>query len=130
VREAIENLGAERIGHGVRVMEDESVTALAREHGAVFEVCVTSNFQSGVVKSLAEHPLPRMLAAGLHVTINTDDPSVSRITLTREYQDVCEELKVTMDALKRSILLAAQSAFIKDDEKKNLVDSLKKELNL
>ncbi|HET7144234.1 MAG TPA: hypothetical protein VFI68_09465, partial [Anaerolineales bacterium] len=47
VREAIENLGAERIGHGVRVMEDESVTALAREHGAVFEVCVTSNFQSG-----------------------------------------------------------------------------------
>lgn len=130
VREAIENLGAERIGHGVRVMEDERVIELAREHGAVFEVCVTSNFQSGVVKSLAEHPLPRMLAAGLNVTINTDDPSVSRITLSREYQDVCEELKVPMDAVKRSILLAAQSAFIKDDEKKNLVDSLKQELNL
>ena len=46
------NLGAERIGHGVRVMEDENVVALAKERGTVFEVCVTSNYQSGVVKSL------------------------------------------------------------------------------
>jgi adenosine deaminase len=130
VREAIENLGADRIGHGVRVMEDESIAALARDRGAVFEVCVTSNFQSGVVKSLGEHPLPRMLAAGLQVTINTDDPSVSRITLSHEYQDVCEELKVPMDMLKKSILLAAQASFLKEDEKKQLVDSLKKELKL
>ena len=130
VRDALENLGAERIGHGVRVLEDESITALARERGVVFEVCVTSNFQSGVVKAFVEHPLPRMTAAGLNVTVNTDDPSVSRITLSHEYQHVCEELKVPMDALKRSILLAAQSAFIKDGEKKKLVDSIKKELNL
>jgi adenosine deaminase len=61
VRDAIENLGAERIGHGVRVLEDEKVTALAKERGSVFEVCVTSNYQSGVVSSLDEHPLPRML---------------------------------------------------------------------
>ncbi len=130
VRDAIENLGAERIGHGVRVLEDESSAALARERGVVFEVCVTSNFQSGVVKMLSDHPLPRMMAAGLNVTINTDDPSVSRITLSHEYQDVCEELKVPVDALKHSILLAAQSSFIKDDDKKKLVDSLKRELKL
>ena len=49
VRDAIENFGAERIGHGVRVLEDEKVTALAKERGTVFEVCVTSNYQSGVV---------------------------------------------------------------------------------
>ena len=49
VRDAIENLGAERIGHGVRVLEDENVTALAKERQTVFEVCVTSNYQSGVV---------------------------------------------------------------------------------
>src|SRR5688572_3650833 len=74
VREAIENLGAERIGHGVRVLEDENVVALARERGPVFEVCVTSNYQSGVVSSVKEHPLPRMLEAGLKATVNTDDP--------------------------------------------------------
>jgi adenosine deaminase len=130
VREAIENLGAERIGHGVRVMEDEGVTALAREHGAVFEVCVTSNFQSGVVKALAEHPLPRMLAAGLNVTVNTDDPSVSRITLSHEYQHVCEDLKVPVDALKQSVLHAAQAAFMNDADKAKLVASLKKEMKL
>ncbi len=130
VRDAIENLGAERIGHGVRVMEDESVIALAKERGVTFEVCVTSNYQSGVVKSLPEHPLPGMLAAGLNVTVNTDDPSVSRITLSHEYQYVCEDLKVPMDALKKSVLLAAQASFLKDDEKAKLVESLKQELKL
>lgn len=130
VRDAIENLGAERIGHGVRILEDENIAALARERGVVFEVCVTSNFQSGVVKALADHPLPRMMAAGLNVTVNTDDPSVSRITLAHEYQDVCEELKVSWDALKRSILLAAQSSFVNEDDKKKIVDLLKNELKL
>ena len=130
VRDALENLGAERIGHGVRVLEDERVTALARERGAVFEVCVTSNYQSGVVKSLAEHPFPRMLEAGLKATVNTDDPSVSRITLSHEYQHVCEDLNVSMDVLKQSVLTAANAAFLKDDEKKKLVASLKKELKL
>lgn len=130
VRDAIENLGAERIGHGVRVLEDENVTALARERGSVFEVCVTSNFQSGVVNSLKEHPLPRMIEAGLNVTVNTDDPSVSRITLAHEYQDVCESLNVPSDVLKKSILLAAQASFLRDEEKTQLVVSLRKELKL
>ena len=130
VRDALENLGAERIGHGVRVLEDENVTALARERGTVFEVCVTSNYQSGVAKSLPEHPLPRMMAAGLNVTVNTDDPSVSRITLTHEYQHVCEELKVPLDQLKESIFLAAQASFMNEVEKTKFVESLKQELKL
>ena len=130
VRDAILNLGAERIGHGVRVMEDESVVALAKERGTVFEVCVTSNYQSGVVKSLPSHPLPRMMAAGLNVTINTDDPSVSRITLSHEYQHVCEKLDVPMSELKQSVLRAAQASFLGDDEKTKLVESLKQELKL
>jgi len=130
VRDAILNLGAERIGHGVRVMEDESVVALAKERGTVFEVCVTSNYQSGVVRSLPSHPLPSMIAAGLNVTINTDDPSVSRITLSHEYQHVCEKLNVPMSVLKQSVLNAAQASFLNDDEKTELVESLKKELKL
>jgi len=130
VREAIENLGAERIGHGVRVLEDEKVTAFAKERQTVFEVCVTSNYQSGVVSSLPQHPLPRMFEAGLKVTINTDDPSVSRITLAHEYQHVSEDLHVPMDTLKNSVLVAAQAAFLPEQEKEKLVSSLKKELRL
>jgi adenosine deaminase len=132
VHDAIVYLGAERIGHGVRVMDAgrENVVALAKERGTVFEVCVTSNYQSGVVRSLPSHPLPHMLAAGLQVTLNTDDPSVSRITLSHEYQHVCEQLKVSVNSLKQSVLIAAQASFLSGDEKKQLVESIRKELNL
>jgi adenosine deaminase len=130
VRDAIENLGAERIGHGVRVLEDASVTALAKERGPVFEVCVTSNYQSGVVSSLPEHPLPRMMAAGLKTTINTDDPSVSRITLAHEYRHICESLNVPFEELKRSVIRAAQASFLKEEDKKALIDSLTKEMRM
>lgn len=129
VREAIENLGAERIGHGVRVLEDENVTALAKESGVAFEVCVTSNFQSGVVSDLKQHPLPRMIEKGLNTTINTDDPSVSRITLAREYQYACEDLDISIDSVKQCILNAAQASFLPDVEKTEFVSSIKKELN-
>ncbi len=130
VRDAIENFNAERIGHGVRVLEDDYVTALARERHTVFEVCVTSNYQSGVVKALNEHPLPRMMAAGLVTTINTDDPSVSRITLAHEYRHVCESLRVPFTELKNSVLRAAQASFLREDAKAKLIEDLKKEMKM
>jgi len=130
VKEAIEAFGAERIGHGVRVMEDDSVVALARERGTAFEVCVTSNYHSGVVPALTEHPLPRMMAAGLNVTLNTDDPSVSRITLAQEYRRVCEDLKMSMDVLKGRVVASAQAAFLFDGERDTIVASLKQELKM
>jgi adenosine deaminase len=130
VREAIEEFGAERIGHGVRVMEDGYTAALAKERGTVFEACITSNYQSGVVPAQEKHPLPRMLEAGLNVTINTDDPSVSRITLSHEYRRVCSELDVSVDVLKGRILAAAQASFLPEKDKKDLVKNVKKELKL
>ncbi|MEW6405258.1 MAG: adenosine deaminase [Chloroflexota bacterium] len=130
VRQAIEELSAERIGHGVRVAEDEDIMTLACERGVAFEVCVTSNYQSGVVKSLDEHPLPHMIEAGLNVTVNTDDPSVSRITLAHEYQRVCENLNVSLNILKQCVIHAAQAAFLPEAEKKKLINGLKKEMKM
>jgi adenosine deaminase len=130
VRQAIEVLSAERIGHGVRVLEDPAVTALARERGTIFEVCVTSNYQSGVFTELKAHPIRAMFEQGLQVTVNTDDPSVSRITLSSEYHVVCEELGVPLDTLKRSILSAAQAAFLPEAGKDRLVAGVKKTLRL
>lgn len=130
VREALELLGAERIGHGVRVLEDPQVTALAAERGTAFEVCVTSNYQSGVINELHRHPLPAMLEQGLNVTIHTDDPSVSRINLSHEYQLVCEDLGLSLDTLKKRILAAGQAAFLAEPERQILVARLKKELEL
>lgn len=130
VRSALEDLNAERISHGVRILEDESVVRLARERGTAFEVCVTSNYQSGVVASLEAHPLLKMLESGLNVTLATDDPSISQITLGDEYRQVCENLGMTRQVLKERILAAAQAAFLPDKEREKLVAQLKKELKV
>jgi adenosine deaminase len=129
IMNAILYLGAERIGHGVRVLEDPQVVELARQGGTPLEVCVTSNYQSGVTPSLTVHPLPRMLNLGLNVTINTDDPSISRISLTDEYRLVCEELGLSTAALHGCILAAARAAFLPEDEKARLIQELEKELD-
>jgi adenosine deaminase len=130
VKEAIEQLGAERVGHGVRVLEDKNIVALARERSTAFEVCVTSNYQSGVVGSLDTHPLMRMLDAGLNITINTDDPSISRITLSHEYYTACEELRMPQNILKQRIVAAAHACFLPENEKENLANQLYKDLKL
>lgn len=130
VKEAIEQIGAERIGHGVRVLEDKDIVALARERGTAFEVCVTSNYQSGVVNSLDTHPLMSMLDAGLNVTINTDDPSISRITLSHEYYTACKDLQMSHSTLKERIVAAAQAGFLAENEKEDLVKRLNKDLKL
>jgi adenosine deaminase len=129
IREAIEKFSTDRIGHGVRVLEDDFATALAREHGTAFEVCVTSNYQTGAVESLPKHPAPQMIEKNLNVTFNTDDPSISQITLGNEYRTVVEDLKISRGVLKERILAAAQATFLPENDKKKLVDSLKKELS-
>jgi adenosine deaminase len=128
IQEAILELGAERIGHGVRVLEDPSVTSLARERQIPFEVCVTSNYQSGVVSALNVHPLPRMLSQGLNVTVNSDDPSISQITLSDEYRRTCQDLGLSVQALGERVLAAANAAFLPDYERQQLVTTLTKEI--
>ncbi|RLD05440.1 MAG: adenosine deaminase [Chloroflexi bacterium] len=128
VREAIEVLGADRIGHGVRIMEDENVVALAKDRGTVFEVCLTSNHQSGVISSLKRHPLSKMIEAGLITTINTDDPSISRISLSDEFQMANEKLGLSMVTLKNQTLNALNAAFVSDEERERLVKEFKKGL--
>lgn len=130
VREAIEVFGAQRIGHGVRVLEDGFTTALAREMGTVFEVCMTSNYQTGVVPELNGHPAPKMLDAGLNVTFNTDDPSISQITLGNEYRLAVQDLKIPLDTLKQRILAAAAASFLPENEKNKLIQNFKKDLKL
>jgi adenosine deaminase len=91
VREAIE-LGASRIGHGIRAVEDPRVLELAARRGITFEVCLTSNLQTRAVASIDRHPIARLRDAGVPVTLNTDDPAVSRITLSAEYAAAAKAL--------------------------------------
>jgi adenosine deaminase len=128
VKEAIQLLEAERIGHGIRVMEDPAVVELARERGTTFEVCVTSNYQSGVVPDLKAHPVLSMISAGLKVTLNTDDPSISKIDLSHEYRQVCQVMGLPVASLRECVLTGARAAFLPVSERQRLVLALEKEL--
>ncbi len=128
VRQAIEDLYADRIGHGVRVMEDEYTIRLARERKTAFEVCITSNYQTGVVKSLETHPFKKMLDDGLVVTINTDDPSISQIMLSNEYKVAAETLGLPMDALKERVVTAALVSFQPEADRLKLAEQLRKQM--
>jgi adenosine deaminase len=112
VRFAIEQLGATRIGHGVRSLEDLSLVALARERGITFEVCPTSNIHSGVFPSLAAHPLRKMRDHGLRVTLNTDDPLLCNITLTDELCMAFNVLGCSLSDLRQMTIHAAESVFL------------------
>lgn len=85
VWDAVRHLGAERIGHGIAAARDPELMAYLREHDIALEVCPTSNVRTRSVPSLAEHPLPALVAAGVPVTINSDDPPMFSTTLNREY---------------------------------------------
>lgn len=99
VRQAVVELGARRVQHGVRAAEDESVLRLLAERGVCCDVALTSNVSLKVVRDLAEHPLRRLLDAGVHATLSTDDPPFFNTDLVREYRRANEELGLSKDEL-------------------------------
>ncbi|HEX3131257.1 MAG TPA: adenosine deaminase [Thermoanaerobaculia bacterium] len=124
VRQAVLGLGAERIGHGIRSVEDPAVIDLLLERGIPLEVCPTSNVQTSTVPDLASHPLPDLLARGLSVNLNTDDPSISGIDLAHEYRVAQESLKLGEDDLRRLQENAVAAAFLTPEERADLLGIL------
>jgi aminodeoxyfutalosine deaminase len=86
VRDAVEILGAERIGHGVRALEDPAVVALLAEREVALELCPTSNRLTGAVPAGAPHPIAELDRRGVRCTIDADDPALFSTTLEREYE--------------------------------------------
>ncbi len=121
VREAVEKLHADRVGHGVRAVEDPELVDWLAERGTVLEVCPTSNVQSGVVSDWSQHPLRNLVERQVLTTINTDDPLVSNITLTDEMVRVADDMALGIDSVKQQILVAARAAFLPPDERAALV---------
>ncbi len=85
IRGALDSLGADRIRHGIRAVDDPGLVADLAARGVVLDVCPISNLRTGVVASLAEHPLPRLVAAGVACSVSTDDPAMFGTDLTADY---------------------------------------------
>jgi len=94
VRVALDALGAQRIQHGVRSIEDSALVERIAEEGVVLDVCPTSNIMLSVYPSLAEHPLPQLLEAGVRCSLNADDPLLFGPSLLEEYEVVRSEMGV------------------------------------
>lgn len=117
VRTAVERLGATRIGHGVRAIEDDAVVSLLAEKGVLLEICPTSNVHTGIYASVKEHPLPELIKKGVAVCINTDDPKISGITLVDEYELANEVLGLSESEIEDMNFKAIAAAFADDRQR-------------
>ncbi|MEH1017283.1 adenosine deaminase [Micromonospora sp. CPCC 206060] len=106
-----------RIGHGVRAAEDPQLLATLHARGVVLEICPTSNLRTGVVADLADHPLPRIRAAGVPFTLNSDDPSMFHTDITTEYRLATEQFGFTLAELAAVTRTGVDAALLPEAER-------------
>lgn len=124
VRAAVEDLRVERIGHGLRAMEDASVVALLRERGIPLEVCLSSNEATGVLEDVARHPLRQMMEAGLILTPGSDDPTMFGATLLDEYRLLISDFQATSTEIQGFLRAGIESSFASADRKAYLLGQI------
>ena len=124
VWDAIEQLGAQRIGHGIAAAQDETLMAYLRDHDIPLEICPTSNVCTRAVSSLAEHPLPALVAAGVPVTINSDDPPMFSTTLNAEYAVAADLLGLDASGVAELARQAVRYSFLAEPQKRVILDEI------
>ncbi len=123
VWQALRELGATRIGHGVRATEDTALLDYLAEHAIGIESCLTSNIHTSTVSSLEAHPLRDFLERGILATINTDDPTVSGIDLSHELTTAAPAAGLTTEQVRKAQENAVKIAFLEPDERKALLQT-------
>ncbi|ACT06985.1 adenosine deaminase [Dickeya chrysanthemi Ech1591] len=118
--QAIQQLGAERIGHGVAAIIDSALMEYMAEHQIGIESCLTSNLQTSTVKAMDEHPLVHFLHHGIPATINTDDPAVQGIDIRHEYEIAAPEAGLSPEDIRQAQENGLRIAFISEQEKQRL----------
>jgi adenosine deaminase len=114
---ALLDLGADRIGHGTRAIDDPELLDYLAERRIGLEVALTSNVQTATVASLAAHPIKRFLAHGIAATINTDDPAVSGIDWSHELDVAAPGAGLSDDEIATALANALEVAFVSDAER-------------
>ncbi|ARX07646.1 adenosine deaminase [Proteus mirabilis] len=118
---AIKELGANRIGHGVKAIEDPRLMDYLAEHQIGIESCLTSNIQTSTIASLAQHPLKKFLEHGIIASLNTDDPAVEGIELKHEYTVAAPAAGLTAAQIRQAQINGLTMAFISQAERDALI---------
>jgi len=119
---AIKDLETERIGHGVRAVEDPELVEYLRIEQIPLEVCIVSNIKTGVYSSFNEHPFAELFHKGLLVTVNSDDPTMFGSSLADEYSVLYQNMNLTLPEIRHVQINAVESSFAPMDEKRKIKD--------
>ena len=122
--QAIRELGAERIGHGVKAVEDPVLMDFLAEKRVGIESCLTSNIQTSTITSLDKHPLVTFLDHGILATINTDDPAVQGIDILHEYQIAAPQAGLSPQHIRTAQQNGLEIAFLTATEKQAILDKV------
>jgi aminodeoxyfutalosine deaminase len=123
-------LRAERIGHGVRAVEDLRLLAHLVDHQIPLEVCPSSNICTKVFRDLASHSIGQLLAAGAFVTINSDDPPMFSTTLTDEYLRVAETFELDIPHVSQLVINGINASFLPAERKQQLIATVENQTRL
>ncbi|EPR8096733.1 adenosine deaminase [Klebsiella quasipneumoniae subsp. similipneumoniae] len=124
--QAIRELGAERIGHGVKAVQDPALMDYLAEHRIGIESCLTSNVQTSTVPSLAQHPLKQFLEHGVLASLNTDDPAVQGVDIIHEYTVAAPAAGLSREQIRQAQINGLTQAFLSEQEKAALIQRVAK----
>lgn len=124
VWQAVRDLRVSRIGHGVQSIDDPALVDHLAEHEITLEVCPGSNVALGVYSSWKDHPIERLRAAGVPVTVSTDDPPFFHTALKREYQMLADTFGWENEHIHEANLTAARAAFCDPETRATLIKKL------
>jgi aminodeoxyfutalosine deaminase len=119
---ALNDLRADRIGHGLRAVEDSALVAYLAEKQVPVEICISSNVLTGCCASLEQHPLRKLFDAGVLVTLNTDDPEMFRTSLLREYQIALNSLGFNISELRKLAQNSFRASFLSEQKKQDFIN--------
>lgn len=125
VRYAIEELGATRIGHGIRAVDEPELLNIIRDKGIGLEINLTSNLQTNTVSNIKGHPLAAFLAGDVLASINTDDPVISGIDLHYEFHEAAPAAGITPKLARQAQENALATAFLSPTERYELLERVK-----
>ena len=125
VKDAID-MGAQRIGHGHHIYENPALSRYAAEHGIALEICPTSNVQCQTRETYELHPAWNLYSIGIPVTINTDNMTMSRVTLDDEYDHCLKEMGFEYEDLILMNINSAKVSFMKEEKKKEVLAELER----